>query len=83
MRGFSCAKKQAFLRYTRLIARGLVPRHIARGLLRSPSPIGSAMQKCKHFCIALATLLVLNAADREPVILGVVTSHASFFIVIL
>ena len=74
MRGFSCAKKQAFLRCTRLIA---------RGLLRSPSPIGSAMQKCKHFCAALASLLVLNAADREPVILGVVTSHASFFIVIL
>ena len=45
MRGFSCAKKQAFLRYTRLIARGT-----------SPSPIGSAIEHASGSA-ALATLL--------------------------
>lgn len=35
----------------------------ARGLLCSPSPIGSTMQKCKHFCAALASLLVLETTN--------------------
>ena len=34
-----------------------------RGLLRSPSLFGSAMQKCKHFGAALASLLVLEATN--------------------
>ena len=44
-------------------------KRLARGLPRSPSLIGSAMQKRKHFCAALASLLVFHAADREPVVL--------------